>query len=726
MQRRPNVTGLRGYDTSMNRTCICAVAIVVSAVVISARQTQPSVPEPRFTAVYTSNEAGYHTFRIPSVIATRDGTLLAFAEARRMGAADAGDIDLVVKRSRDGGVSWSAIQIVGDNGPNTFGNPCPVLDRKTGALWLLATHNRGTDRETDIIAGTSQASRTVWAMKSTDDGLTWSAPVEITTSVKQPDWTWYATGPGVGVQTRDGRLVIPANHAEAGSGIHRSHIFFSDDGGQRWRLGASSEAGTNESQVVELADGRLLLNMRNHPPKPENFRMVATSRDGGRTLSPASPDRALVEPPAQASLLRMTTAQTHDRNRLLFANPASTRRERMTVRLSHDEGKTWPMARVVHDGPAAYSSLVVLTDLSIGLLFERGDRSPYEGIAFARFTLAWLSEGRDRIATPDVVLLPRAPDAHGFAGAFAGVTSGHLLAGGGANFPDGVMPWKGGRKVWHDRVFALDLGARDAAWRVIGRLPAANGYGVSLTVPEGVLLIGGGDAARNFAEVRLMTMDSSRLSFRDLPALPVPLAQMSGAVVGRTVHVAGGIEKPDATMASSSHWQLDLDAIAKGWQAMPGLPAPGRILAMAAAIGDAFYLLGGCSLAADAAGKPARTYLRDAWKFSDGNWVRLADLPRASAAAASPAPVADRSLFIVSGDDGAQSGTATPADHTGFTREILRYDTTTDTWSRAGLLSVPAPVTVPTAPWKGGVIFFNGEVRPGVRTTQVFLFVPGH
>jgi sialidase-1 len=383
----------------MSQPCVWALVIVASSGVIAARQVQSSIAEPQYTTVYTSNEAGYHTFRIPSVIATRNGTLLAFAEARRTGAADAGDIDLVVKRSRDGGASWSALEVVGDNGPNTFGNPCPVLDTKTGALWLLSTHNRGTDREKDIIAGTSQASRTVWAMKTTDDGVTWSTPVEITASVKQPDWTWYATGPGIGIQTRSGRLVIPANHAEAGSGVHRSHMFFSDDGGRHWSLGASSDPGTNESQVVELADGRLKLNMRNHPPKPENFRMVATSRDRGRTLSTAFPARTLVEPPAQASLLRMTTAKAHDRNRLLFANPASARRERLTVRLSYDEGNTWPVARVIHEGPAAYSSLVVLQDLSIGLLFERGAQSAYEGIAFARLTLEWLTEGRDRIAT---------------------------------------------------------------------------------------------------------------------------------------------------------------------------------------------------------------------------------------------------------------------------------------------------------------------------------------
>ena len=141
-----------------------------------------------------------------------------------------------------------------------------------------------------------------------------------------------------------------------------------------------------------------MLNMRNHPPKPEgNFRMVATSSDGGGTWTPARPDRTLVEPPAQASILRLTLAASGRRNRLLFANPASTARERMTVRVSYDEGATWPVSRVVHEGPAAYSSLVVLPEGTIGLLFEGGRQSPYERIAFATFTLEWLSDGKDGI-----------------------------------------------------------------------------------------------------------------------------------------------------------------------------------------------------------------------------------------------------------------------------------------------------------------------------------------
>jgi sialidase-1 len=372
---------------------VCAAILLAGTSV--ANQEPASGTAPQMTDVYVSGDGGYHTYRIPSVIATPAGTLIAFAEGRRAGSGDAGDIDLVARRSTDGGRSWSAMQVIGDNGPNTFGNPCAVVDRRTGAVWLLTTQNLGTDRESDIVGGTSRGGRTVWAMKSEDDGQTWSKPIEITASVKRADWRWYATGPGVGIQTQSGRLVVPANHSDA-AGVHRSHLFFSDDGGQSWKLGAASDPGTNESQVVELADGRLLLNMRNHPPKPENFRMVAVSRDMGETLSKALPDPALVEPPAQASLLRLTTAKTHGRNRLLFANAAAARRERMTVRLSYDEGVTWPSSRGVHAGPAAYSSLVVMPDLSIGLLFERGDRSAYERITFARFTLDWLSEGNDR------------------------------------------------------------------------------------------------------------------------------------------------------------------------------------------------------------------------------------------------------------------------------------------------------------------------------------------
>ncbi|BCS34238.1 sialidase [Luteitalea sp. TBR-22] len=350
--------------------------------------------DPEQVDVFVSGEGGYHTYRIPSIIATSSGALLAFAEARKGGAGDAGDIDLVSRRSEDGGRTWGPMMLVGDNGPNTFGNPCPVIDRDTGTIWLLTTHNRGTDRERDILAGTSAGTRTVWVLKSLDEGRTWSTPVEITASTKQADWTWYATGPGIGIQLQGGRLVIPANHAVAGTQAHRSHVVYSDDHGASWRIGAIAPEGTNESQAVELADGRLMLNMRNHPPRPRNLRAVAVSGDGGRTLGPLRFDEALPEPPAQASLLRYSTTESGGRALLLFTNPSGRGRERMTIRLSEDEGETWPFWRVLHEGPAAYSCLVVLRDGTIGVLYERGQQSAYERLTFARVDLAWVRQGR--------------------------------------------------------------------------------------------------------------------------------------------------------------------------------------------------------------------------------------------------------------------------------------------------------------------------------------------
>jgi sialidase-1 len=149
--------------------------------------------------VFRSGEGGADTYRIPSVVATKSGALLAFAEARRGSASDTGDIDLVVRRSEDGGASWSEIEVVWDDGANTCGNPCPVVDPATGEVVLLATRNLGVDHEPRIIDGTSKGTRTVWVLRSADDGRTWSAPEEITATAKRPDWTWYATGPGAGI-----------------------------------------------------------------------------------------------------------------------------------------------------------------------------------------------------------------------------------------------------------------------------------------------------------------------------------------------------------------------------------------------------------------------------------------------------------------------------------------------------------------------------------------------
>ena len=340
------------------------------------------------TDVFVSGQDGYHTYRIPAVIRAQNGTLLAFCEGRKSGGGDSGNIDLLLKRSTDGGRTWSAQQVVWDDADNTCGNPCPVLDESTGTLWLLLTHNLGTDRERDIAARTAKGTRTVWVASSRDHGATWTKPVEITSTTKKPEWTWYATGPGIGIQLKDGRhkgrLVIPCDHnyddeAEK-KHLSGSHAIYSDDHGKTWQLGAPIRPKVNECQVVELFDrrGTLLMNMRSNHGR--NVRAHATSTDGGVSWTPPEDAPPLIEPVCQASLVRHDAAKL-----LLFSNPASKTRVNLTVRASGDNAKTWREVAVLHEGPAAYSSLVALDANEAGCLYERGEKRPYEKITFARF-----------------------------------------------------------------------------------------------------------------------------------------------------------------------------------------------------------------------------------------------------------------------------------------------------------------------------------------------------
>ncbi|MCX6361980.1 MAG: sialidase family protein [Armatimonadetes bacterium] len=344
--------------------------------------------------LFAAGDAGRHTYRIPALAVTTRGTLLAFCEGRRGSSSDAGDIDLVMRRSTDGGRTWSEMQVVWSDGGNTCGNPCPVVDRGTGDIWLLTTWNLGDDHEAQIVEQAARDTRRVFALVSRDDGLSWSEPREITPSVKPPDWTWYATGPGAGVQIERGphrgRLVIPCDHIEAKTKRYYSHVIFSDDQGRTWRLGGTTPADqVNECEAAELADGALMLNMRSYDPT-RKARQTAISRDGGATWTEQRIVPELVDPICQASLRRLTWPAHGKPGVLLFSNAASTRRERMTVRASLDDGATWPVARLISPLPAAYSCLAALPDGRIGLLYETGEKGPYERIVLAAFTLEWL------------------------------------------------------------------------------------------------------------------------------------------------------------------------------------------------------------------------------------------------------------------------------------------------------------------------------------------------
>lgn len=313
--------------------------------------------------------------------------------------------------------------------------------------------------------------------------------------------------------------------------------------------------------------------------------------------------------------------------------------------------------------------------------------------------------------------LPPLPYPPGVAGAFAGVSGGALLVAGGANFP-GRMPWEGGRKVWHERVWILE--EPGGAWRDAGKLPHPLGYGVCVTWRDTVVCAGGSDADRHHAGAFRLSWKHGALATEPLPALPIALSGASGALAGDLLYVAGGSESPGEQAATNRAFALDLAAKVPAWRELPPLPGRPRILAAGAAYDGAFYVLGGASLEADAEGKIGRAYLRDAWSYRpETGWARLADLPKPSVAAPSPAPVVDGRILLIAGDDGSRAGFQPLDRHPGFARAILAYDPAADRWSEAG--KTPAPrATAPTAEWRGMIVIPSGEVRPGVRSPDVW------
>ncbi len=372
------------------------------ALVICATNSLAADPEVSKTDVFVADTNNYHTYRIPALVTAPDGTLLIFCEGRKASPLDDGDIDMLLRRSTDGGKTWLPTQLVyeedGDK-PTKFGNPCPVVDLETGTIWLTMNRSYGIQRS-------DRAGGDIFIMPSTDSGQTWSKPRDITKQVKKSSWRHYSQGPGIGIQIQHGphkgRLVVPANYRESFNNRDPSyaHVMHSDDHGKTWQLGGIVGPHTNECQLVETIErdkSGLLMNMRNHwgragKPELSGKRLISRSFDGGTTWSEAVVDPALVEPICQASILRYSWPGKNEKSRILFSNPAGRGRTNMTVRLSYDEGRTWPVSKLIDPGPSAYSCLTKLKDDRIGLVYESEN---YKKLTFTAFSLDWLTKELD-------------------------------------------------------------------------------------------------------------------------------------------------------------------------------------------------------------------------------------------------------------------------------------------------------------------------------------------
>ncbi|MBE9463623.1 exo-alpha-sialidase [Dyadobacter subterraneus] len=358
------------------------------------------------TPVFVSGTEGYKSFRIPAIVRTPNGDLLAFAEGRVAGSGDFGDIDIVMKRSKDKGKTWSASKVVAGYDSLQAGNAAPVMDLTDPAFpkgRLFLFYNTGNNHEGEVRKG--KGLREVWYKTSTDAGLNWSDPVNITTQVHKPnqpqinpaynfseDWRSYANTPGHGMQltegTNRGRIYIAANHSQGNSkpkgADYQAHGYFSDDHGKTFKISETiSIEGSNESTAAEISGGGIMFNARNQKGDVR-ARIVAVSKDGGVKWDTTYFDHNLPDPVCEGSIL--TIGKNKKKNILAFSNAADTqKRDNLTLRISFDDGKTWKKQYIIDKSRngekdyTAYSDIVKTAKNSIGVLYELNG---YQSIVF--------------------------------------------------------------------------------------------------------------------------------------------------------------------------------------------------------------------------------------------------------------------------------------------------------------------------------------------------------
>jgi len=365
---------------------------------------RPSAESPREedevfrTVLRRQGDDGVHTYRIPGLATTPEGTLIAVFDVRYESSADLpGDIDVGMMRSTDDGDTWSRMQVIldfdggeADTHGNGVGDAAVLVDRKTGDVLVAALWSRG-DRAWNASGPGSTPEETgqLVLTRSTDDGETWAKPMNISQRIvgRDPKWRLCFNGPGTGIQVRDGTLVFPAQFRDA-DGTPHSCFLFSPDGGDSWAISPvaiPAKPPTSESQIAELADGSLLLSMRDESRGGKRVWAKYTWKGDLSTGTWGEPWFAVPDPTCMASLV------SHPTGPLLFSNPNSAvQRVALTVRGSTDDGKTWSEGRLLDSRPCAYSCLTVLKDGRIGVLYECGDRSDVETLGFARFSLDWV------------------------------------------------------------------------------------------------------------------------------------------------------------------------------------------------------------------------------------------------------------------------------------------------------------------------------------------------
>jgi sialidase-1 len=403
----------------MRRLSLAVVVFALSIISSAARSADPLFEK---IDLFKAGDGGYAIYHIPGILVTARGTVLAWCEARKKGG-DWDAIDILLRRSADDGKTWGESKRIADvPGPKTK-NPFSL--RMKNVRPEDVTYNNPVliaDRDGSVHCVFCLEYMRAFSMYSTDDGVTWSAPIEITATFEKfrpaYDWKVLATGPDHSIQLRKGRLIVPVwLSTGTGGNAHRPSVtatIYSDDHGKTWQAGDIAVPCTdewinpNETVAIELADGRVMLNVRNE--SRAHRRLVVTSPDGATDWTTPKFDDALLEPICMGGIVRYSTASDGGKNRILFSNPHNLARadgkeepgknrdrKNVSIKLSYDEGETWPVSRSVEPGFSAYSDIAVTPKGTILCFYGRAEQANFAGdrLTLARVNLEWLTEGND-------------------------------------------------------------------------------------------------------------------------------------------------------------------------------------------------------------------------------------------------------------------------------------------------------------------------------------------
>ena len=689
------------------RHFLAAAAFALISLSTTAQITSFKVP------VRNAGDDGAAAYRIPGLVTTPKGTLIAVYDVRYAGAWDLqADIDVGMSRSTDGGRTWEPMKIIIDMGKwgglseeeNGVGDPCILVDPKTGKLFVLGTWTHGIkgQRAWTAVGSGFEPGETAQLMMVTseDDGLTWSEPRNLTKMIKQPEWNFTFQGPGRGIVMEDGTLVFPMQFINADR-IPSSTVMVSHDGGETWIMGTGAKLDTTESQVIELEPGVLMLNMRDNRG---TGRAVATSTDYGQTWKEHPTSGRLVEPVCMASILRVPKEENNlSVDLILFSNPADPHyRWHMTVKASLDGGWTWMEDNQLEydpDGCWGYSCLTMVDPGTVGILYESATaHMMFVSIPLGEIVKAYDADGW---APKPLPTLPRPVSAP-----FMGCFGDEIILAGGSDFPD-VPAAEGGAKRMYSDIYRLG----ETAWERIGELPVGTAYGATFESFRGLVFAGGHtDDGRTSDRMWRLAPDGS---VSEIGALPQPLEQMGFSADGDAWFIAGGLS--DGTPSRDVYaWT------GKWWQRIAVLPEP-LVQPLLYATADALYVWGGYNPET----KQARP---DGYRLDRGTglWRSTAPVPDGGTFVGASGAKHDDGFAVVGGvnreifekairDTPEGYLTWSPGVYR-FRDEVWNFDPETETWKRLFYSYKDALAGAGVCTRGYHLYIAGGEVKPGIRT----------